>query len=229
MSNNSAVESGGAIYLSKSNITLINRKSMLTGNLANNGGSLFASKSVVLVGMHSQTRIDANSATNNGGGLYLTMSELTVRGYSFHINRNRAERIRGGTLSDISSLVIDRAAHFANNEADNCGGVGLVNSADIIGKSAENVSFMIFSSNRARSYRGAIYVDDNNNSDTVCSTVTVRNETTSNECFSKSLFSNFQIIPPANSDLTFLEDSWTDVRSKKRLTVFIQRRELPAS
>ena len=47
--------------------------------------------------------------------------------------------------------------------------------------------------------------------------------------FQKHFSSNFRIILPANWDLTFLEDSWTDVRTRKRLTVFIQRRELPAS
>ena len=191
MSDNSAVASGGAMYLSKTNLTFMNGKSMLTRNTANNGGSLYASKSNLLVGMNSQTTVDTNSATNNGGGLYLTMSELTVRGYSFHINRNRAERIGGGIFVDNCSFLIEGATHFANNEAENGGGIGLVNRAFITGISVENVSFVNFSLNRASSYGGAMYVDDNSNSDAMCSALTVQNETTSNECFSKSLFFNF--------------------------------------
>ena len=191
MSNNTAVESGGAMYLSKTNLTFMNGKSMLIGNTANNGGSLYASKSKLLVGMNSQTTVDTNSANNNGGGLYLTMSELTVRGYSFHINRNRAERFGGGIFVDNCSFLIEGATHFANNEAENGGGIGLVNRAFITGISVENVSFVNFSLNRASSYGGAMYVDDNSNSDTMCSALTEQNETTSNECFSKSLFFNF--------------------------------------
>ena len=191
MSNNTAVESGGAMYLSKTNLTFMNGKSMLIENTANNGGSLYVSKSKLLVGMNSQTTVDTNSATNNGGGLYLTMSELTVRGYSFHINRNRAERIGGGIFVDNCSFLIEGATHFANNEAENGGGIGLVNRAFITGISVENVSFVNFSLNRASSYGGAMYVDDNSNSDTMCSALTEQNETTSNECFSKSLFFNF--------------------------------------
>ena len=191
MSNNSAVESGGAMYLSQTNLTFMNGKSMLIGNTANNGGLLYASKSKLLVGMNSQTTVDTNSATNNGGGLYLTMSELTVRGYSFHINRNRAERFGGGIFVDNCSFLIEGATHFANNEAENGGGIGLVNRAFITGFSVENVSFVNFSLNRASSYGGAMYVDDNSNSDTMCSALTEKNETTSNECFSKSLFFNF--------------------------------------
>ena len=193
MSNNSAVESGGAMYLFKSNLTIVNSKSMLITNTANNGGSLFASKSNLLVEMNSQTTVYANSATNNGGGLYLTMSELTVRGYSFHTNRNRAERIGGGIFVDNSSFIIEGETHFANNEAENGGGVGLVNSAVIIGISAENVSLINFSLNRASSYGGALYVDDNSNSDTLCSVIneSIKNETTANECFSNTIFLNF--------------------------------------
>ena len=191
MSNNSAEESGGAMYLSKTKLTFMNGKSMLTRNTANNGGSLYASKSKLCVGMNSQTTVDTNSATNNGGGLYLTMSELTVRGYSFRINRNRAERIGGGIFADNTSFIIEGATHFANNEGENGGGIGLVNSVFIIGLLFENVSFINFSLNRASSYGGAMYVDDNSNSDTMCSKVTEQNKKTSNECFSKSLFFNF--------------------------------------
>ena len=157
MSNNSAVESGGAVYLSKSSVTFMNGKSMLTRNTANNGGSLFASKSNLLVGMNSKTTVDANLATNNGGGLYLTMSELTVRGYGFYINRNRADRIGGGIFVDNSILVTESPIYLVSNEAENGGGVGLVNSVFNIGISFKNISFINFSSNRTSSHGGALY------------------------------------------------------------------------
>ena len=66
-----------------------------------------------------------------------------------------------------------------------------MNSAVIIGISVENVSFINFSSNTASSYGGALYVDDNRYSDTLCSVIADQNETTSNECFSKKTFLNF--------------------------------------
>ena len=191
MTNNSAVESGGVIYLYKVSLTFMNGTSMFIGNGANNGGFLYARQSSLFLEMKTQTKVYDNLATNNGGGLYLTLSELTVRGYSFHINRNIAERIGGGIFAEGSSFLTEGEVYFANNAAENGGGVGLENNAFLFGISHENDSFIKFGSNRARSHGGAIYIDDDSYADAMCR-VTAQNERLSkineNECFSNSIY-----------------------------------------
>ena len=193
VTNNIAVESGGGVYLSKANLTFMNGTSMFIGNGANNGGFLYASQSSLFLEIKSQTKVYDNLATNNGGGLYLTLSELTVRGYSFHIKGNRAERIGGGFFADSSSFKTQGEACFANNAAENGGGIGLANNAFLIGIATKNDSFIKFTSNRARNHGGAIYVDDDSNADTMCSAVTVDNKrvTDAKECFSNLIYFTF--------------------------------------
>ena len=188
---NSAENNGGVICsFIQTQFNITGDNCTFVGNQAQNGGAVYARESGVTV--HSISLLMSNnSAVESGGAMYLSKTNLTFMNGKSMLTRNRAERIGGGIYVDNSTLVVERATHFANNEAENGGGVGLVNSAVINGISAENYSFINFSLNRARSYGGAIYVDDNSNSDAMCSALTEQNETLSNECFSRSLFFNF--------------------------------------
>ena len=181
--------SGGAVHLSKANLTFVSGNSTIFGNVANNGGAIHTSESMVLLEIYSQTKVDANSANNNGGGLYLTNCELKVKGDSFYITRNRAERSGGGLHADNSSIIFEETVHFIDNEAENGGGIGLEKNAILSGISA-NHSVIEFTSNRATRHGGALYVDDETNPD-ICTAVNVQNATSANECFSKSVFLNF--------------------------------------
>ena len=186
MANNTATENGGAVHLSKSNLTFMSGNSTLFGNAANNGEAIHTSESMEI---YCQIKVDANSANNNGGGLYLTMSELKVEGDSFYITRNRAERSGGGLHADNSSIIFEETVHFIDNEAENGAGIGLEKNAILNGISA-NHSVIDFISNRATRHGGALYVDDKTNPDT-CTAFNVQNATSANECFSKSVFLNF--------------------------------------
>ena len=193
MSNNSAREDGGALYLSKANISFVSSDSTSVGNQANNGGMIYASESKLFIEVDSQTKVDNNSANNNGGGLYLMMSELNIRGYSLYITRNRAERTGGGLHADNSSIIFEETAHFIDNDAENGGGISLENNALLNGMSAESLSVIDFTSNRARRHGGALYVDDVRTYPDTCEAVNLQNATpdSTNECFSKSVLINF--------------------------------------
>ena len=77
--------------------------------------------------MDSKTSICANSAIRHGGGLYLTTSELKIRGESSY----RANKNGGGIHSTNSSVIIEEALYFVRNEAENGGGVSLEESAKL--------------------------------------------------------------------------------------------------
>lgn len=185
MSNNEVVESGGALYLYKAKFSFISGNNTFIGNSATNGGSIYASRSNLSIEMYSQTTVDDNFATNKGGGLYLTMSQIKVRGYHIHIARNRAGKMGGGLHAEWSNIFIEGEAHFISNVAKHGGGVSLENNAFFHGISAKNhASTINFTLNRADSYGGGIYIEDDSYSD-LCAADT---ETWASECFSNSVF-----------------------------------------
>ena len=215
MDNNTASETGGAIHLSKTHLTFFSNNNMgmnnatelgaendtegqpafsskviIVGSRALNGGAIYASESKVIIERQTQAKIDANSAENNGGGLYLRMSQLKIRGNGSNISRNKAGNRGGGLHADHSSIIIEGATHFTNNEAENGGGVSLERYAKFYGMSTgEYINSVDFTSNVARRYGGAVYVNDKTNPD-ICVANGVQNVTLTNECFSMSVFMN---------------------------------------
>ena len=165
MANNTARDTGGAVYLFKANLSFVSGNNTLN--------------------------ISTNSAIrHDGGGLYLTMSELKIRGESLHITRNRANKNGGGIHATNSSVIVEGTVYFDSNEAENGGGVSLEKSAKLRGTLAENGQIN-FVSNRASHYGGALYVDDATNPD-VCRAVNNQSNIWSidSECFSKLVFIN---------------------------------------
>ena len=217
MANNTAIETGGAVYLSAAILTFFSGNSrliqnqarsggamhlykanlsfasgantMLVSNAADDGGALYARESEIIVisQMDSQTNIFANSAVHHGGGLYLTMSELKIRGENSCITRNRASKNGGGIHATNSTIIIEGAVYFVSNEAKNGGGVSLERSAKLHGKNG-HINFV---TNMASHYGGATYVNDETNPD-MCAAVNIESTvpSTESECFSKSVFFN---------------------------------------
>ena len=180
MADNTANGSGGAIYLSRSNLTSFKIK-----NQANDSGAVYAADSNLQ--MSSWIEIRNNSASESGGGLYLTnKSTLKVNGSNMYITDNTANISGGGLHASNSSVVIDGLVHFTNNEAENGGGVSLEKNARLNGPS-ENKDTLNFLSNKATSHGGALYINDRSNPD-FCST---SNDTATTECFFTSVFLNF--------------------------------------
>ena len=188
MANNTAVDIGGAVYLFKTNLTISSGSSILIGNRANHGGAIYASKSIMIVEIHSLSKLKANSALQKGGGLYLTMSNLNVEGKSSY-TENRANKAGGGLHAADSYIKIRGTVQFTNNEAENGGGVSLEINTKLSGTLAQNDT-VNFVSNRASQYGGALYVDDETNPN-ACAAVATQNATSATECFFSLVFLNF--------------------------------------
>ena len=100
MANNRANGYGGALYLTMSNVTFYysnseraiscrtatstKRAYLMIGNQANIGGTMYAVKSKLNIDTCSQATVNfsANLAKKNGGGLFLTLTEVMVRGHA---------------------------------------------------------------------------------------------------------------------------------------------------
>ena len=216
MVNNTALDAGGALHLSSANVTFLNEHNTVVGNVAKSGGAIFvtesqfvlsngilvgnqadyggaiyASESKLVVEVSSWTKfnVSTNLAIHHGGGLYTTVSEL--KGYNLYITKNRANSKGGGIHAVNSSIIIEGAIHFTNNEAENGGAISLERTAKLKGKSDKNNSVFLIS-NRANHHGGALYVDDKTNPE-MCAAITTRNEAVSSktECFSQSVFISF--------------------------------------
>ena len=139
----------------------------------------------------SQIKIYASSALRHGGGIYLTRSELEVKGESSYISRNRANRNGGGIYATNSSIILEEVLYFVSNEAENGGGISLEKNIKWHGTLAGNsdVHTVNFIANRATHYGGALYVDDATNPD-MCAAISKLSTKPSTECFSKSVFIN---------------------------------------
>ena len=179
--------SGGAVHLTQSQLIFSGADTKIVGNQANFGGAVYASESKLLIGNDTQTYINVNTADHNGGGLYLTMSDLEVTGYDTYITGNRATNKGGGIHATNSSIIIEGELHLVSNEAENGGGISLERSAKLYGASDKNDSIE-FISNRANCHGGALYVDDDSNLNVCKAITTILSET---ECFLKSLLINF--------------------------------------
>ena len=163
---------------------------MLNENEAHDGGAIYSSNSEVFMEMYSSTEISTNSVVNNGGGLYLTMSKLDVRGNNLYITKNQANKTGGGLHAANTSIIIEDVVRFTDNGAENGGGISLERNAKLYERFAGNGTALIyFASNRAKYHGGALYVNDETNPE-ICVATAMQNTTSTTECFLTSLFVN---------------------------------------
>ena len=179
--------SGGAVHLGESHLTISGDYVVLFNNEAGDGGAVFVSESKLVINSNGQAKIYANSAAHHGGGLYLTRSELRVSGESSNITRNTASNQGGGILVSNSSIIIEGAIHLVSNEAENGGGISLEKNAKLCGAMAGHTDIINFVNNRASHYGGALYINDKTNPD-ICRAVSLQDATLLTACFSKSVY-----------------------------------------
>ena len=141
--------------------------------------------------------IASNTASENGGGIYLSQSELYCQmGGILHIRDNIAAE-KGGGIHAIGSTIKDTATAqpisegyllVSNNSARNGGGLSMETNAKFyILKTDVSTSYTIrFAGNSATNYGGAVYVNDN--------TYSAAWSSQSTECFFQALtLSNYDV------------------------------------
>ena len=152
----------------------------LEHNHAENGGAILSTDSKLYV--NGNVTIAHNTATGNGGGVYLSTSELNCQQESTFTLYNNTAVSKGGGLHAISSsikassnlaylpdLYKGTRIHFKNNEAKFGGGLSLEANAKLYilkynhipHDSTDTMDTALFTGNSA-DYGGAVYVDDAN-------------------------------------------------------------------
>ena len=176
-------QEGGAITLFHSNAHF-HGNCTIQRNHGENGGALLSIMSKIYV--YGDLNIAHNRADRNGGGVYLSKSELNCQHKSTLLLSNNYAGHRGGGLHAISSSIEVTSAystcscytgarlHFNENSAEMGGGLALEANAElIILRYQYNTVNMVneivtFTANSAHSYGGAVYVDDDTNSGSMC-------------------------------------------------------------
>ena len=126
-------QEGGAITLFQSNI-FFDGSCNLEHNLAENGGAILSTESKLYV--NGDVTIAHNTATRNGGGVYLSTSELNCQQKSTFVLFNNTAVHKGGGLHAIGSSIKATSTftslqytgtriNFTNNEAERGGGLSL--------------------------------------------------------------------------------------------------------
>ena len=185
------VKEGGAITTIQSKIVFIG-KSWLTKGHAKHGGALKALYSKVY--FRGNVRIDSNTATEAGGGIYLYHSELICwKKSTLTIWENTAKEKGGGISATGSVIKVKRSLasrslsilHFNSNKAINGGGLFLKMDSQIhilksrVKSMTDHNRLISFSLNAAQ-YGGAIYVSDSD----MCR---LSSKSVANECFIQAL------------------------------------------
>ena len=183
-------QEGGAITLFHSNV-FFDGECNLEHNHAKNGGAVHSTESKLYV--NGDVTIAQNTATGNGGGVYLSTSELNCQQKSIFVLWNNTASHKGGGLHAISSSIkafssSSTYAYIVNtgtrikitgNTAERGGGLSLeanaklyiLDNTDLYTIYANTTTFAANSAD----YGGAIHVDDDTNSGTCNNTET--------ECF----------------------------------------------
>ena len=201
-------QEGGAITLFQSNV-FIDGVCNLEYNHAENGGAIHSTESKLYV--NGDVTIAHNTATGNGGGVYLSTSELNCQQESTLVLLNNIASHKGGGLHAISSSIKAASSissypyvytgarmNITGNAAKRGGGLSLEANAkfytlkyDHYNDDDIDLNTTTFAANSA-DYGGAIHVDDYTNSGTCASN-------TETECFFQVLalynyeFSNLRI------------------------------------
>ena len=186
-------QEGGAITAFKSNIRFDGRFYFMH-NQAENGGAIHSTESKLYV--NGRVSIENNRATSNGGGVYLSSSELNCKPKSTLTLFNNTASHKGGAIHAVSSSInviynstadgsryICSHINFTKNLAKFGGGLSLETVAKLyILQYAEtsrlvetNACTITFTANSAEN-GGAIYVNDDTNSATCTSSA-------ESECF----------------------------------------------
>ena len=193
-------QEGGAITLFQSNV-FFGGECNLEHNHAENGGAIHSTESKLYV--NGDVTIAHNTATGNGGGVYLSTSELNCQQESTLVLLNNTASYKGGGLHAISSSIKATSSNngypeyvytgsrinITGNAAKRGGGLSLEGNAKLyilkydsyviyhynIFSIYNDTNTTIFTANSA-DYGGAIHVDDDTNSGTCASS-------TETECF----------------------------------------------
>ena len=183
-------QEGGAITLFQSNIFFD-----IVGNIEHNsaeyGGAIHSTESKLYV--NGNVSIAHNTATRNGGGVYLATSELNCQQMSTFVLFNNTAVHRGGGLHATSSSIkaistfainyyfqspyIDNNQYlgttivFISNRAVKGGGLSLEANAKlyVLKYNDREISTTIFFIANSADYGGAVYVDDDTNPGTCAS------------------------------------------------------------
>ena len=103
MANNLVTDKGGAMHVSRSNLTFFNGTTKLVQNIGYNGGALYAHESKIDI-YNESLLITKSTARDTGGAMYISKGNLSLTNCNSTFLKNEATT--GGALSISESQII---------------------------------------------------------------------------------------------------------------------------
>ena len=154
---NTAINSGGAIFLTKSSTILLGQKSEFINNKANNnGGAVAINDNSLITNGNSITKISNSNEILN----FSVCDDLYFMEGCHILFHNNTANGSGGAIfvNNFSTIVLGHNSTFITNAANNGGAVALYNNCDISNEQHSNIEFI---SNTALQSGGALYLSVN--------------------------------------------------------------------
>lgn len=193
-------QDGGAVSLFQSS-AVFDGECTFENNQAEQGGGIHSVESTLNV--RGTVTVTLNRAYGNGGGIYLSQSELSCQEKSTLVLFGNVAAQGGGGIHAVGSTVKSTSSEattmsFINNFAEKGGGIFLETNSKLyvhklppINDGDKAVHFV----QNIADYGGAIYVDDSTNS-AIC---TIK----SSECFFRVVYNSYIIVTPNIATVSF--------------------------
>lgn len=199
-------QDGGALSLFQSS-AVIDGECTFENNQAEQGGGIHSVDSTLNV--RGIVTLALNRVNRNGGGIYLSQSELNCHEKSMLVLIGNVAAQGGGGIHAVGSTVKSASSEattmrFISNFAEKGGGIVLETNSKLYVHKLPPIDrgnkAVLFVQNIAH-YGGAIYVDDSTNS----ATCTIK----SSECFFRVVYNSYIIVAPNIATISFSENHAT--------------------
>jgi predicted outer membrane repeat protein len=159
-------EEGGALTTFQSTVHF-EGTTTFDNNQADNGGAIHATESILNI--TGTTLVSQNSATRNGGGVYLSQSEIFCQpSSSFSLENNSASKQGGGMYAMASSIEVsiitnETLVNVVGNIASRGGGLAFSSNAKLYVLKRNFFFAPVYAveiTDNSANYGGALHVDD---------------------------------------------------------------------
>ena len=209
----------GALCIIEHSTVNLNGSYLFQHNHGDSGGAILVSSQSNLY-VNARVTINNNTATQNGGGIYLYQSAMICgQNYSISLQENMAQE-NGGGIFAVSSVIKfgdqlslkatqEKWLKVMGNRAKRGGGIYLEANSQLAIREYSSTYAISFKENRA-DYGGALYVDDYSS-----------NEACNDTSYSPATVCFFQIqIPPSKNKLRYYFEFSGNLATKSGATLY---------
>ena len=202
--------SGAGIHATESKLYILGYLTVSENTATDSGGGIYLFQSEVMLFQVGTLTLFGNTAIERGGGLYASSSYLKLPNFEDHVPTYVTEnsaRLGGGMYLEVNTKLYVLKSMVSYHYGDYYCEAGVNNYYG----NCSNIYTIGFNGNSAE-YGGALFVADDTNSGITCTSLSFRVHTTVTECFLQSLalYSEYYNFPEIQITAIIFEDNEAD-------------------